>query len=324
MLKNILIFFQQKLPFTESLFYFCDVERILHHIEKLLACNDHAVVPGLGGFVVQKQSATISGGKILPPSANVSFNPLINHTDGMLAVTISRELHISYREAAKLIENETGQFLRQLKKSKKLEFGRIGTFHMDKDAHLLFTPAVNADFLPANFGLNPIFLPVRSTTKTKDIVFTLSAKNLMKYAAVFITLISLLISSEINNDPQVIKADFYSLNKVDLPEITVTPPASPEVNTDIITTTTTPSKQYIYKVVVAVFESENTALKFCDHLVSQNFTETEVLNTSNNSKVSIRTFTDLIAAVNYMEQIRHQDKRFKDAWVMKTKASLFN
>jgi len=298
------------------------VEIILHCIEKLLACNDHAVVPGLGGFVVQKQSATISGGKILPPTANVSFNPLINHTDGMLAVTVSRELHITYREAAKLIESETGQFLRQLKKSKKLGFGRIGTFHMDKDALLLFTPAVKADFLPANLGLKSIFLPVRSTTKTKDIVFTLSAKNLMKYAAIFITFISLLFSSEINDNPQVIKADFYSLNKVDLPEITVTPPSTSEMNTDI--TAIPPSEKFIYKVVVAVFESEDTASKFRDQLIYMNFTETEVVNTSNNSKVSIRTFTDLIAAVNYMEQIRHQDKRFKDAWVMKTKASLFN
>jgi len=317
-----LIFFQQKTPVPKSLFYFCVVEKILHHIEKLLACNDHAVVPGLGGFVVQKQSATISGDKILPPSARVSFNPLINHTDGMLAVNISRELHISYREATKLIENETGQFLLKLKKSKKLEFGRIGTFHLEKDAHLLFTPAVKAEFLPANFGLKPIFLPVSTATKTKDIVFTLSAKNLMKYAAVFITLISLLFSSEINDNSQVIKADFYSLNKVDLPEITVTPPTSPEVNTDIYDTP--PTEKFIYKVVVAVYQSEENAIEFSKQLIAQNFSGSEVLNASTNSKVSIRSFTDLIAAVNYMEQIRHQDKRFEDAWVMKTKASLFN
>ena len=294
------------------------MEKIAHHIEKLLACNDHAVVPGLGGFVVQQQAARISGGKIYPPSAKISFNPLINHTDGMLAVAVSRELRISYREAALHIEKETGQFLSKLKKSKKLELGHIGTFQMDKDALLLFTPAEYADFLPANYGFKPVSLPVNNEIKSKNIVFTLPAKNLMKYAAIFITLVCLLFSSGINDNAKVIKADFYALNKVDLPEITIMPATTN--NNTVILAEVPPAPQFTYKVVVATFQSEKTAIEFRNQLIAANFNETEVISASNNSKVALRTFPDLISAVNFMEQIRHQENKFKDAWVMKTKA----
>lgn len=303
------------------------MEKLIPHIEKLLACNDHAVVPGLGGFVVQKCAAVISNGKILPPSATISFNPLIHHTDGMLAVALSKEMRISYRDAAKLIEEETGKFLSKLKKTRKLSLGNIGTFYADKEAHILFLPSANADFLPDNFGYKAVSLPVNSGNKSKDIVFTLPARQLMKYAAIFITFVCLLFSTEVNDHAKVTKADFYSLNKVELPEVTVKATlATSDSVTPVVATKTeevpasaTPAEpQYTYKVVVAAFQSEKAAMQYRDQLIAGDFEESEVITASNNSKVSIRTFPDLISAVNYMEQIRRQDSRFADAWVMKS------
>lgn len=313
------------------------MEKLIPHIEKLLACNDHAVVPGLGGFVVQKRQAAISNGKVLPPSATISFNPLINHTDGMLAVAVSKEMRISYREAAKMIEDETGQFLSKLRKTRKLSLGNIGTFYADKEAHILFLPSANTDFLPYNFGYKAVSLPVNRGNKSKDIVFTLPARQLMKYAAIFITFVCLLFSTEVNDHAKVTKADFYSLNKVELPEVSATPnsvtpdsiTADPVATNTVTNTSTTISEtasttivqaepQFTYKVVVAAFQSEKAAIKYRDQLIAGNFEESEVITASNNSKVSIRTFPDLISAVNYMEQIRRQDSRFADAWVMKS------
>ena len=319
-LKNLLLFFRKKTWVTESLFYFCDVEIILHHIEKLLACNDHAVVPGLGGFVVQHESARISGQQILPPTATISFNPLISHTDGMLAVEISRELRINYREATKMIEKEVEQFLNQLRKKKKLSFGQIGTFQMETDKLLIFIPAEKASFLPANFAMHRISLKAKSAHQSKDIVFTLSARNLMKYAAIFVTLVALLFSSDINDATHISRADFHTLNKVDLPEITVMAEViSPD---EVPTSTVLPAtEQFLFKIVVAAFQSEETALAYCNQLMAQDYPESEVLYATNNSKVSIRSFSDLVSAVNFMEQIRNQDARFPEAWVMRTKST---
>lgn len=320
MLKNLLLFFRKKTWVTESLFYFCVVEMILHHIEKLLACNDHAVVPGLGGFVVQHESARISGQQISPPTATISFNPLINHTDGMLAVQISRDLRINYREATKMIEKEVEQYINHLRKKKKSAFGQIGTFQMEADRLLVFTPTEKASFLPANFGLHAISLKSKSSHQSKDIVFTLSTRNLMKYAAIFVTLVALLFSSDINDASHISKADFHTLNKVDLPEITITAEKINPVeasNSTILPAT----EQFTFKIVVAAFQSEATALAFCNQLITQDYPESEVLFATNNSKVSIRSFNDLVSAVNFMEQIRNQDARFPEAWVMRTKST---
>lgn len=296
------------------------MEKILPQIEKLLASNDHAVIPGLGGFVVQQQSARIAGGIIHPPTANISFNAFMQHTDGMLAVGISRELQINYREAVRLIDNEVAKFMNQLKKNKKAELGHIGVFRMDKEGHLLFTPNATVDFLPENFGVRALRLPNIKAKKSKDIVFTLSSKRIMKSAAVLIILIALVFSSEVNDTRHVIKADFYSLNRVDLPEIIVTPTSAPVIDT-FVTDEIPLEEHYSYKVVVAVFQTETHATAYCDKLIAQRFNESEVISGTSNAKVSIRTFTDFDSAVNYMEELRNQDPNFKDAWVMKTKSS---
>ncbi|MDD2284302.1 MAG: SPOR domain-containing protein [Paludibacter sp.] len=293
------------------------MENIFRNIEKLLANNDHAVVPGLGGFVVQHQPAQISGKYMLPPRATISFNPLISHNDGMLAVEISRENGISYREAAGIAEKETKEFLSKLKTHRKLVFGRLGSFLLENDTHLIFTPATDLSFLPANFGLQELLLPQKATPY-RDIVLTIPAKKLMKYAAIFITFVALLFSSHLNESTDIVtKADFSQLNRIDLPEITITPsintPHQTKRITDEVRTNTNS-----YKVIVAAFDSEEKARLLCNKLMEEDYPKSEIIVTNNNTRVAIRSFSNIVSAVNYMEQIRRQDNRFTDAWVMKS------
>jgi len=304
------------------------VERILRNIEKLLASNDHAVVPGLGGFVVQHRPAQITGKHIIPPHATISFNPLISHNDGMLAVAISRENGISYREAAGLVDKETKAFLSKLKTRRKLGFGRLGTFLLENETHLIFTPGSDLSFLPANFGLQALLLPTKAI-RSKDIVFTIPAKKLMKYAAIFITFVALLFSSDLNDSTHVAQADFSNLNRVDLPEVVITPAISTLNQVELETalqqeeelkteTASVTLSRNTYKVIVAAFETAEKASLLCNKLMHEDYPDAEIVVTSNNTRVSIRSFNDLITAVNYMEQIRRQDTRFADAWVMKS------
>ena len=55
-----------------------------------------------------------------------------------------------------------------------------------------------------------------------------------------------------------------------------------------------------------------------DKLMEEDYPESEIIVTSKNTRVAIRSFSNLISAVNYMEQIRNEDPRFADAWVMKS------
>ena len=292
------------------------MDKIFRNIEKLLANNDHAVVPGLGGFVVQHQPAQISGKHIIPPHATISFNPLIHQNDGMLSIEISRENSISYREAATITEKETREFLSKLKKQRKLAFGRIGTFVLENDSRLLFTPANDLTFLPANFGFQKLSLPTKSTI-SKDIVFTITAKKLMKYAAIFVTFVALLFSSQLNESTNIIRADFSQLNRVDLPEITIIP-AIERNDTETTTENTNFKERNSYKVIVAAFDSPEKAKILCYKLRNGDYPDSEIIVTTNNVRVAIRSFCNIISAVNYMEQVRSEDSRFADAWVMKS------
>ena len=76
--------------------YFCIVEKIYQHIEKLLAYHDYVVVPGLGGFVVQQQFACVYDDVLFPPSAVIAFNPLMNHSDGLLAIEVARAEGVTF------------------------------------------------------------------------------------------------------------------------------------------------------------------------------------------------------------------------------------
>jgi hypothetical protein len=100
--------------------------KINQHIEKLLAYHDYVVVPGLGGFVVQHQSAKITAGHISAPTATVGFNSLMQHADGLLAIEVARAEGITYRKAVEIIESEVKEFKNQLLKSTPHQLGNLG------------------------------------------------------------------------------------------------------------------------------------------------------------------------------------------------------
>ena len=103
------------------------MEQIARHIETLLRRHDYVVVPDLGGFVVQNQQAVIHADAIEPPLSTVGFNPLLNISDGMLTIEISRAEKISFREASHLIEKSVAGLKTALKAQKTVSCGNLGT-----------------------------------------------------------------------------------------------------------------------------------------------------------------------------------------------------
>ena len=122
--------------------------KINQHIEKLLAYHDYVVVPGLGGFVVQHQSARITAGHISAPIATVGFNSLMQHSDGLLAIEVARAEGITYRKAVEIIESEVKEFKHQLLQSTHFQLGNLGFFSLNENGSLHFVPCAKVDFLP--------------------------------------------------------------------------------------------------------------------------------------------------------------------------------
>lgn len=279
--------------------------KIAAHIEKLLAWNDHVVVPGLGAFVVQSQPAFKSGDVIHAPSVNVSFNSLISNDDGALAIEVSRNLRITYRQAVLLIEQEVKELNNQLQSGNHVTIGRLGSLQIIHQK-VEFMPLPAPSFLPGN----AFFSDIRLNSGAKR------ARRInmgwMQYAAVILVLVSLFIPGTINESSRHQKADFSVLKSFQLEEIVVTPPTKPAELSD-----TQVANKSQYQIVIAVFQTEVKALELCAKLQTEEYRDAQVTGNSGSFKVVVATYHDLVQAVNHMEQIRKTDTRFSDAWVMK-------
>lgn len=308
------------------LLYLCKVELIVKNIEKLLAANDHAIVPGLGGFVVRQQPTQVEGNNMLPPHVMISFNPLMNQQDGLLALEISRTKAISYRKATELINNKVREFRNKLHIGKSLEFGRIGTFTMDENRNLIFNPSFCPPFIPFNLGLQKLPLPKQEKHHSKEIVIRITRDQVMKYVAVLLAVFSLLLPPKVNKTTDVVQADFSKLVLVNLPEITIEPDADADISFNEQAHPDNQSQikaSHTYKIIVAAFYTKEKAQMVCNDLIKRNY-PAEIVPRDNLNTISIRSFNDFSTAISFMEDLRMYSDEFSDAWVMRTASSSKN
>lgn len=300
------------------------MEKIHQHIEKLLAQHDYVVVPNLGGFVVQTQSAMLLSDRIIPPTATVGFNPLMHHSDGLLAIEIARTEKISYRAALEIIEIEIEKIKSSLKNSEKIEFGNLGFFIMNIDGIINFTPKISVDFLPSNFGLSDIYYTEtnnKKVEKSKTITLTLPSNKAFKYAAAGILIFGLLfISPKVNDMRSVNQADFSSLLPIDLPQNDLVNDSlldSIEINNDtLISKTIQINDSAKFHVVVASLPTQLSADNYCKVLEKENFVHAHVLPPAKIYRVAIQSFSNRETAIEFMEKLRLSDAQFETAWVL--------
>ncbi|MDR0370270.1 MAG: SPOR domain-containing protein [Prevotellaceae bacterium] len=293
------------------------MKKIGLYIEKLLAKHHYVVIPNLGGFVVQPQQAVILPEKIIPPRCCVSFNPLLSHSDGLLAVEMSKAEHITYRQATTYIENAVAVIKKELKQNGISHIGNIGVLHKIKGGQLLFTPSANASFLPENLGLTEIYY--REKSGTNDLTASRTpvrpAGKTFRYAAAaaLLVAVSWFSPNEHLDREANLRADFLSL-----PCMFVTPennspqeqPCPEEVvdEQDISIA--------VHHVVVAGLRTQKAAERFCDKLKESDYPEAHVLPPSKlYYKVAVAAFSEREEALEYAKTIRSRSSDFKEAWV---------
>lgn len=302
------------------LVYFCVVERFCEHIKKLLAQHEYAVVPGLGGFVVQHQSAIIFADKITAPADTVGFNPLMLHGDGLLALQIARESQISYRMALQYIDNEVNAIKSRLAAIGEVDLPGLGVLHRNSGG-LFFVPVLFANFLPNNLGIDDIYISAKHTLETSQNKRTISVSfqpgNTFRYAAsIFLVVGLFLFSSKLSDTKKSNQAGIASLSTIKT-MVSATPELS-SVSVDSIAINTPDSTEnYHYHVIVASLPSLKTAESYCTTLKQEYHTDSaHVLPPVSNYRVAIRSFASKADAVEYMEHLRTSDPQFKNAWVL--------
>ena len=293
------------------------MEKLCQHIEKLLAQHDYVVVPNLGGFVVQTQSASLFSDHITPPLSTIGFNPLMHHADGLLAIEIARSEKISYRMAMEYIEKEVESIKAEVQSNGNISVGNLGAFYRNEPGELLFTPEVKAGFLPQNFELTSLYISQKSTQKTGDkptITITFPSTRIFKYASVAMLLFGLFCIAPRMTDMRrvgnadIITSAFYNSTKkpVDSNTIAVKQLSAPAV---------IQQEEQHFHVIVASLPNQQSADKFCKELVDADFTTAHVLAPAKMYRIAIQSFTDRDKAIQFMETLRKTDSRFETAWV---------
>ena len=304
---------------SDAFLYFCEVENLINHIVKLLKLHEYVVVPGLGGFVTQPQSAALLPDRISPPRFTIGFNPLMQHGDGMLAIEVARELNISYREANKYIATEVAEIISHLNNYIPVKLPEIGELNKSLSGEILFTPKASIGILPCNFGLNDIRISeinTKNQTNRKTLNIPLPSTQFYRYMAAAILFFGLMfISPNVTNIGQADTANLSSLSFINSPII-----SAPELsNNDTIkndsSTTINPKDYHIkYHIIVASWKSKKMAEKFCSELAAD-FNTAHVISPANAHYVAIQSFANRDTAIQQMEKLRMTDSRFETAWV---------
>lgn len=308
------------------------MEKLSYYVEKLLVRYDYVIVPDLGGFVVQNQSARILQNRIVPPLSTLGFNPLLKDSDGLLAIAIAQEEGISYQAASEWIEKEVELIHFQLQSAKIISLGKLGFLKRNELGKLVFVPAERVDFLPANFGMTDIqFFHEKSisSSQNKKITITLpSASSMRNVAATVLVCALLLVSPRIADT----RRSFYtasfplemkrSLQTEKIIEKSTSVNFSSQVINTISELSTSEQEgknitghKYPYHVIVASFYTEKTAEKFCESLHSIGFEKAHVISPQKNYKVVLQSFIEYNDAVEFLHHLRHSEPQFASAWV---------
>ncbi len=101
---------------------------VIRHIEYLTRNHDCVVIPGLGAFIAQYESARISddGMRILPPVRTIAFNGELTHNDGLLASSVARRERMHYEDALSVVKAGVATLIRQLSYDGEVSVGSLG------------------------------------------------------------------------------------------------------------------------------------------------------------------------------------------------------
>lgn len=298
------------------------MEKITSHIETLLRRHDYVVVPGLGGFVYQYHSAVIQEESITPPIVSVSFNPLMNVSDGLLAIEISRMEGISYREASARITEEIEEINSLLHDKKTVEIGTLGVLQKSDEGKIIFHPSPSGHSVPANFGLDTLhYSPAQVEAERKVVSFTVpSARKIAQYAAIGVLAAGMFFAAPQLNDAAKNLANLLPIKQSNtVVESTVVQKPLKIIipESDIqIKEVAKASVELNHHVIVSCMATQKDADEVLRHLNQMNYRDAHVLPPIKTYRVVIQSFGTKEEAVHFMQDLRASNPQFADAWVL--------
>ena len=131
------------------------LDQFLH---PLFLDHDCVVVPGLGGFVCNRQPARYDEVRqeLTPPYRSVLFNERLVHHDGVLAQAVARAEDITLDAAVALIESEVEAAKAEVFAGKTVSIARVGRLYKGNNERVQFIADEEMERMLQSFGLRKI------------------------------------------------------------------------------------------------------------------------------------------------------------------------
>lgn len=327
---------------------------LIEHIDALIMEYDCVIIPDFGGFVLNKESASI-GEVIRPPSVSVGFNTALKHNDGLLAESYMKSKSISYDAACKQINESVKKINGFLNAKQAVIFPKLGSFTLNEDLNITFTPTTERLKHPSTIGFSPIELRrLNDITKANQTQLQeykqLGVRRTLAGigAAAAAVLLFFTLSTPIKDVDKSQKASFFTTNSVisnnNIQQTQIQSIASESINTNYKTidkqeitdsSATKVSEQPTisaktepmadskmskpspgFYIIVGSCPTATIAKQMVSALKDDGFSDATIVPSKGRTRVSVAQFENKTVAERYLNNFRAEYSEFGDAWLL--------
>ncbi|MDR1707234.1 MAG: SPOR domain-containing protein [Prevotella sp.] len=287
---------------------------IFKYLEYSLFVHNYVVIPGLGGFIINLDSA-YPGVNIESPKFKVAFNPELNHDDGILVSYIVKDEKLSYNAASQRIKDFVKELKRDLQNDVVVSFG-FGRIFLDKERNISFIENQSIAH-PLFYGLTSVKLQYltdirgASVKEAKHVLL----RNVMGgvaavAAAVFLFAVpSINISNNENNQ----EAGFIHTLTNSLPLNIKSDSSLLDIKEEIQLENKIFARTYY--IVVGGEDSKSRAEHLLEKVQLSGFNKAAIVESEERYRVYVASFTDKMEGESFLETFRKENPKYESAWL---------
>ncbi|MCM1021599.1 MAG: hypothetical protein NC343_04795 [Muribaculum sp.] len=147
---------------------------LTEQIEYLVFQHDCVVIPGVGAIIAYHKAAYVNkeNNSVFPPVRELTFNPQIIHTDGLLAASVARKEKVTFEKASSMVAQSIADMMTCLDSQNEVSLGRVGTLRKNSEGSIEYSP-LNQTL----FGFFDAYQPVDLRQRESEIVDQQSTKT---------------------------------------------------------------------------------------------------------------------------------------------------
>lgn len=317
------------------------MQNLSEYITGLLFIHDCVILPGFGGFVTNYKEAGHDqlSHTFTPPAKDLLFNKNLTYNDGLLINHLSQLKGISYVEAEQLVKQSVDAAWTKLENGETLKFDGIGSFVYNNDGQLQFEPEVTENLLTDSYGMMSFRFPplnYQHQTETTAVSHQVpSYRNALRIAAVLVPLACIVATIPMYNSKHSESASIAPLPKLSAPiEQTLSASAQPDTTlTEVLEASTNKRAALFYNEPAPQKTTQQPAAKAncVYHIIAGSYKEaeharthakkfekdfdTQVVETDNMYRVSIRQFNDKVSALHELRHLR-ANEQYSSFWLL--------